>query len=724
MLVPTQDREADQESEIGDTIVCAPRPVQQRPADSARLADSDKPVESAAVFAEGVGIEAEYETLNENPFPTPMATPDPTLATTIHEAQPDTQDSSRPVPIHREIGLDVDEGNILTGRRIRKARRNAFATQRQEDYDSHIADVVNQNAFHIAFAAATSFLQARLHSTQLPAPPNHWGQLKHHRHEEGFLRAAAKEFQDLERKGTFEPVLEKTAAKAFVLLVKWVFTYKLDEDSYLLKYKARLVVRGDLQKNSMFSETYAATLAARIFRFLMALACYFDLEMKQFDAVNAFTNAQLDEKIYIQYPEGFKKPGWDILLLKALYGLRRSPLLWFQDISAKLMKLGFHQIPEAQCLFMKKDLIVFFYVDDICVLYHRDKQDIYQQFRCEIMAEYELREIGDLQWFLGIRVVRDWTIRKIWLCQDAFINKITQRFQINGPQAKTPMATEELLPFEGTAAPQEIHDYQQRIGCCNYSATITRPDTAQAASKLSEFLTNPGLEHHRAAARLLSYLSGTATLALELGVSHEDPYSGESIVLPEGVEPPGIRPESGKDPGPSLRIVRGTQKLLETATDASFADHPDRKSTQGFLFKLFGGSVDWKSNKSRTNARSITESELLAASDAATQLIWWKRLFKQVELELNEDSTISCDNLQTVRLMNQSSIKLVTKLRHVDIHGHWLREQVQLGNIKIIWVSTSQMIADGFTKPLPKQKHDTFWKQLNLVDIAHLIRNF
>jgi hypothetical protein len=47
----------------------------------------------------------------------------------------------------------------------------------------------------------------------------------------------------------------------------------------------------------------------------------------------------------------------------------------------------------------------------------------------------------------------------------------------------------------------------------------------------------------------------------------------------------------------------GTQKLLETGTDASFADHPDRKSTQGFLFKLFGGSVDWKSNKSRTNAR-------------------------------------------------------------------------------------------------------------------------
>jgi hypothetical protein len=127
--VPDQSRGADEESEIGDTIVCASRPMQLQPADSARLLDSAKPADTAAVFAEGGDIEAEYETQNENRLLTPMVTPDPTPATTIHVAQPDTQGSSRPVPIQREIGLDVDEGNILTGRRIRKARRNAFATK-------------------------------------------------------------------------------------------------------------------------------------------------------------------------------------------------------------------------------------------------------------------------------------------------------------------------------------------------------------------------------------------------------------------------------------------------------------------------------------------------------------------------------------------------------------------------------------------------------------------
>jgi hypothetical protein len=98
-----------------------------------------------------------------------------------------------------------------------------------------------------------------------------------------------------------------------------VFTYKFDEDDYLNKYKARLVVRGDMQRDSLFNETYPGTLVASVFRFLMAIACYFDLEIKQFDAKNAFSQTFLDELIYIHYPEGFKRHA--LRLIKALYSL-------------------------------------------------------------------------------------------------------------------------------------------------------------------------------------------------------------------------------------------------------------------------------------------------------------------------------------------------------------------------------------------------------------------
>ena len=107
----------------------------------------------------------------------------------------------------------------------------------------------------------------------------------------------------------------------------WVFTYKFDPYGYLTKYKARLVVCGDLH-TSIYNDTYAATLALRTFRSLMAIAAAHDLETMQFDAINAFTNSDLDETVYIEFPDGFGTAGMCLLLLKALYGLKRSPLLW------------------------------------------------------------------------------------------------------------------------------------------------------------------------------------------------------------------------------------------------------------------------------------------------------------------------------------------------------------------------------------------------------------
>ena len=65
--------------------------------------------------------------------------------------------------------------------------------------------------------------------------------------------------------------------------------------------------------------------------------------------------------------------------------------------------------------------------------------------------------------------------------------------------------------------------------------------------------------------------------------------------------------------------------------------------------------------------------------------------------------------------------KLVTKLKHIDIHQHWLRQETAKGTVKIDWISTSEMLADGLTKALSPQKHSIFVKQLNLVDIELLL---
>ena len=81
---------------------------------------------------------------------------------------------------------------------------------------------------------------------------------------------------------------------------------------------------------------------------------------------------------------------------------------------------------------------------------------------------------------------------------------------------------------------------------------------------------------------------------------------------------------------------------------------------------------------------------------------------------------INCNNQQTIQLLVKDLLTLMTKLKHVDIHCHWLREQVANEKIKVTWIPTSQMPADGLTKALPRQKHQNFVRQLGLVDLSKL----
>ena len=162
----------------------------------------------------------------------------------------------------------------------------------------------------------------------------------------------------------------------------------------------------------------------------MAITATFDLETWQTDAVNAFTNGDLDETIYCDCPEGFKLPSFCLRLFRALYGLRRSPLLWLKEFSGTLTKLGLIQIREDICLFTNDWLIVFFYVDDIVGLCRTTDLPKLHQFKQALMEQYELKDLGELNWFLGIRIIRDRSQRKLSLCQDSYVDRIIKKFHL------------------------------------------------------------------------------------------------------------------------------------------------------------------------------------------------------------------------------------------------------------------------------------------------------
>jgi hypothetical protein len=324
-------------------------------------------------------------------------------------------------------------------------------------------------------------------------------------------------------------------------------------------------------------------------------------------------------------------------------------------------------------------------VDDIIIASHLTVREQAKWLIKALHNAWKLRDLGEPKWFLNIRIIRDTSARKLWLCQDAYLTAMATKFNLTErAKVTTPITMGDLKPYEDKASAKEIHLYQQKVGSVNYPTTMTRPDAAHAVAKLAQFLTNPGPKHHAAIDRVIIYLYHTRHLALQ--------YGGHDIT-----------------------------HAVNISSDASFADNSDRKSSQGFLYQLYGGPIEWKASKQRTVSTSTTEAEPLALTEAAKTALWWKRLLNNLGF-LDETMTrIACDNQQTVDLVTKDTRQMYTKLRHVDIAKHWIKEGVDAQRIQVDWVRTANMHADGFTKALPREMHQKFIAQLGMMDIQSLI---
>ncbi|RYP29703.1 hypothetical protein DL768_011208 [Monosporascus sp. mg162] len=420
----------------------------------------------------------------------------------------------------------------------------------------------------------------------------------------------------------------------------------------------------------------------------MAIAAKKDLEARQYDVETAFLNALREghAPVTCALPDGFKKSGVCAEIERALYGLRDSPLLWYREFSTTLQRLGLTPSPEEPCLFYdeQRTVILMFFVDDLLLFYHREHQSKADQLIYRLKGAYELKDQGEVSWFLGIRVIRDRSKRQIILAHDSYIEKIATRFGLANDAyvPPTPLGTEELVSNSGIASKEQIKGYQERIGSILYTAVMIRPDVAFAASLLSKFLTNPSAKHIKAANRVIRYLYHTRFLAIVYG---------------------GVSEEA---------------QVLLIAGDASFADDPEtRRSSQGYIMTLFGGAIVWKAARQATVTTSTTKAELLALEHTAKEAMALKRLFHDLRLELGQTWDIFCDNQQTIRLVVGENERITTRLRHVDVQNMWLRQEQSRGSFNVTYLPTAKMPADGLTKALPRQQFEHFRSLLNLQDL-------
>ncbi len=231
---------------------------------------------------------------------------------------------------------------------------------------------------------------------------------------------------------------------------------------------------------------------------------------------------------------------------------------------------------------------------------------------------------------------------------------------------------------------QRIYVFQQRMRSLNFAVIIFRSNIIFSTAKLAQFLKNSNSNHVTIANRIIVYLNDIKNLVIEFS--------------------------------------KNSSEIFLFASDAVFADDElIKKNSDDYLLKLYDDSIDWRAVKQVTMTTFNIETELLILSRIAKKTIWWKRFFESIQYDSMKKLHIRCDNRQILRVLKKEMLKLDTKLKHVDIHKHWLRQKIQTNRISVNWCLTAEMSADDFIKMLSRQKHEKFLRQFHLIDITHLI---
>jgi hypothetical protein len=609
-------------------------------------------------------------------------------------------------PRHAEIAANMDLRNILdnTTKRTRKP-----TAKKAESFCAREATLATAVALHnhklpvkVARAFATAMLATptTYNNNPLPPEPANGKQARHHKFMKEWLEAEGEEYLSHNENGTWIVVVHLPKG-VFALPTKWVYKYKLDDAGKVVRFKARLVVCGNRQNSDFWRETYAAVARSTTLKILLALVAALDLECDQADVVTAFLNGKLDhdEIIYICLPDGRYAR-----LNKALYGLRRSPRLWYEELARFPASIDFHPIEADPCVFANKTTgaIILAYIDDL-VFITRTRPEM-AALKALVFDKYKCRDLGAISHYLGMRIRRDRPNRAIELSMESYIDKLTKDYDRGHVTRHNPMDVKalklKLRRSDDIYTDQALHRYQSVIGLLLYPASQLRVDVAFHVGYLARAMANPTDDHYNYALQIIDYLYTYKALVMRFKAP-ANAAAGLTLDIYSKAAPPTL-PTHDQDLG------------LHAYSDASFADAEDRKSTSGYLFKFAGGTICHKSSKQHLVTTSTTEAEYVGLTFCSKEATWLVRLLRQLNY-LGADIT-------PLKLFgdNQPSIKLVSseghheRTKHVDIYYHYIKDQVKNGNIDLQYIPTAEMAADGLTKPLDKLKHLAWVAQVGL----------
>jgi hypothetical protein len=336
---------------------------------------------------------------------------------------------------------------------------------------------------------------------------------------------------------------------------------------------------------------------------------------------------------------------------------------------------GFTRLASESCIYYRKSktgtVIAGVHVDDYLSIASSKEEN--EAFKAQMKKVWNISDLGTVKLLVGIAVEWDRPNCAVMLSQSALINRVVAQFgQKDANPTDTPMDPSLKLRRvdRSTLTSNDIEalnrtPYRSLVGCLLYIAIGTQPDIAYAVQQLSQFLDNYPFIHWHAAVRVIRYLKGTKNLKLHLGGNKDVNILGY--------------------------------------TDSDWANCLDtRRSIGGYTFSLGSGTISWAAKKQKTVAASSCEAEYIAAFEASKEAIWLRALLTGINISPTNPTRIMCDNNASINLSEDPMLH--TRVKHININYHFLRERAQSKEISLSYVKSKENAADIFTKPLERHQ--------------------
>ena len=404
-------------------------------------------------------------------------------------------------------------------------------------------------------------------------------------------------------------------------------------------------------------------------KILLSYSCKNNLFIEQMDVETAFLNGVVKTEVYINEPKGYETGDNKVCKLhKALYGLRESPRAWYNCFNKYMESINFVRSNYDYCLYInnttKDTIYILVFVDDLLICC-KDKH-IINKVKASLMQRFAMKDLGKISQYIGIDINYSDDRSKLTLSQTKYIESLAAKYNLeNAKLFDTPMETN--LKLDQASEIDETIKYRNLIGELLYISSGTRPDISYSVNYLSRYQSCYDQTHYKYAMRVLKYVYKTKDLKL----TYCDNINSE---------------------------------ILDCMVDSDFAgDNVDRKSTSGYVIRLYGNVIFWKTHKQGAVTKCSTFAEYVALSEAVSEILFIRNLLSEsFDVNLYDPTTIYEDNSGAIAIAKFGNFTPNSK--HIEVQYHCINENYEMGEIDIEKVDSKFNLADILTKSLDKTK--------------------